>query len=607
MESPGFNNINFESSSLPEGGSGSKKSKETETKSKKKESGESTGTPVKAPEMQKKEAVADKAKELLDRFFGDDKTEKAEKSTDAKEASEAEESVQYAETVDISDETVEPPAEIPEAFLETPMPEEEAEFVPQLAEHKIAELQAEATEGEAPAETAAREAAIAMLESIRDGEDIETAGVDVTDEMEERPESPEDEAAETADDTPEAGPAEFDDDEPIRLNGSSRPTGTGSSSGGRSGGGTPPPASAPAGATPPPPRPPRPVGPGLGPSPVPASAAKTGFNTAPISPAGAGSEYQPDYRTNPNATYLLVGGIVGYLIGRRRGRIKTEKRMNVVVQKLEKHVEAKQRELNRKTEALRAQVKANYESRFHAPATQPENVPSGPQRETASAQRGEKDAERLEGLVPLPMPMRAEQPVKISRERAPRTSPEIVRMASSERPRVERGTSDNRAERSKTVELDDHDVVRLSETITVGATNLKKIYEAKLVTRTGLRRLVNEHLQGKDIRRGLAREFLAKELSFERDPRFRDVLTDEGLNPARGGGTAAQASMPEQTASPAVELAAVAPSAEPRANRLEPTNQPTRKLSAVSTGLLTVLTIIAMALAAYAVLLGLTR
>jgi hypothetical protein len=203
--------------------------------------------------------------------------------------------------------------------------------------------------------------------------------------------------------------------------------------------------------------------------------------------------------------------------------------------------------------------------------------------------------------------MRAEQPVQISRERTPRTSPETARLADSERPRVERGTSDNRAERSKTVELDDHDVVRLSETITVGATNLKKIYEAKLVTRSGLRRLVNEHLQGKDIRRGLAREFLAKELSFERDPRFRDVSNDESLNLARGGSTAAQASMPEPTATPAVELAASSPSAEPQATRAEPINQPTSKRSAVSTGLLTVLTIIAMALAAYAVLLGLTR
>jgi hypothetical protein len=58
--------------------------------------------------------------------------------------------------------------------------------------------------------------------------------------------------------------------------------------------------------------------------------------------------------------------------------------------------------------------------------------------------------------------------------------------------------------------------------ISVGATNLRRVYETQLISEQGLRRLVAVHERGGDVREVLEQELIEKETSYERDPRLRN-------------------------------------------------------------------------------------
>lgn len=116
------------------------------------------------------------------------------------------------------------------------------------------------------------------------------------------------------------------------------PTHTGGGSGaGGVGGGTPPPPPPPGGA----------AGGGFGATPPPGGGAGPPFPVGPVGgsfgPMGGGLRppvhvaVEAPARRNGRRE-LLVGGLVGYLIGRRRGRIKTEKKLLPIQKSLERQV-----------------------------------------------------------------------------------------------------------------------------------------------------------------------------------------------------------------------------------------------------------------------------
>ena len=573
MERNGFNPNFYESSN-----SESDDSKE-KAKSKKAKRVEAAPT---LPEA-KKEEIASHGKSVWEKLVKPE--EKSEKDSEEPLAPrKGQESPQELEQSPASEsrrsaETALPDAEVSgedDPTLEVFSPEEDVEVTAQLIDQQIETLQAEAVEGEEPAETVSREAAIAMLEDMKtQGEPLpadEEPGLEDGNAEGLPPlDFPLGAEAQNSSDETQPEPAPFDEDGAVPLRPTSRPTAGASNTAG--------------GATPPPPPPP-PRG-GAGPAPAQRPPEGGGSFAAPAMAPRPRSEYQPDYRHNPNATYLLVGGIVGYLIGRRRGRIKTEKRMSVVQRKLEKQVEAKQQALARKVEEVKTATREKYEAQAALlrkqtePVSRPETMPMQASSVEAKPKPVELSPTRTHRPEATPSLKRAE--VKAEGLPSARQSAERV---------------------PTTIELKDDDIVRLSEKIEVGATSLKQVYEAKLITKSGLRRLVNEHLQGRDIRRGLAREFLAKELSFERDPRFRDAI-DDGV---RGGGTAVTSvavpanELPADTSSSSTSQFVAPP--PPATRKSIPVTQPR---SAVSTGLLTVLTILAIGLAAWAVLLSLGR
>lgn len=96
---------------------------------------------------------------------------------------------------------------------------------------------------------------------------------------------------------------------------------------------------------------------------------------------------------------------------------------------------------------------------------------------------------------------------------------------------VERGLRPSAGKRTET--LNRVELLSLSEQIVIDGSSLRQIYETHLVGERGLRRLVDEHLRGGDVKKALRQEIIEREIDFERDPAMRDMPVVTVQPPAR--------------------------------------------------------------------------
>lgn len=282
--------------------------------------------------------------------------------------------------------------------------------------------------------------------------------------------------------------------------------------------------------------------------------------------------YNQNAGYNP-ASAALVGAIVGYLVGRRRGRIKTEKRLLPIQRRLEHQVndldaqfknnEAKLRRLaNRYVQqpgrpgklsvhpdrlvAAEAATKA-AESRAQKAEKQPQHavaVAKNMERERTERQKA-PEAHQLHGATKAPehighMLLNAESIpfAKLDKPNAEKLSElhsEAKTQQTKEAIENQKPVEKVKLPHDKQIEtLSRAELLGMSEKIMVDGSSLRQIYESHLVGDKGLRRLMAEHLSGGDLKQALRREIVEREIDFERDPIMRDA--SEGA--VSGGGTA---------------------------------------------------------------------
>ncbi|MEK7599763.1 MAG: hypothetical protein AAB462_01880 [Patescibacteria group bacterium] len=288
-----------------------------------------------------------------------------------------------------------------------------------------------------------------------------------------------------------------------------------------SGSGQPPVVPPPTTPAPPAGQPPHGFGGGNGPNPPFGNGPQGGFNpnqtppTPPVTPDAA-PRVEVEYRGNPAAA-ALVGGVLGYLLGRRRGRIKTEKKLLPVQKKLEKQVNGLEFQLQEKEKTLRRVAAEKVR----------QQGPIVIERLTNVAEKAPKKQEHL-GHVSL-------------------SAAEVEPMRHPEKQRSKFGIIESRANEKqaqpatgKRVEnLSREELLRLSDQIVIEGTSLRQIYETHLINERGMRRIVAENLRGGDLSKALRREIVQREVDFERDPALRDVVPQVSGGGAHAGSKAA--------------------------------------------------------------------
>lgn len=253
----------------------------------------------------------------------------------------------------------------------------------------------------------------------------------------------------------------------------------------------------------------------------------------PRAEASVGATIIETKQENHTGTALLVGAAVGYLVGRRRGRIKTEKQAAKVEKKLTAQIHNLERAVAEKERRIRTVAREAY-----AKARVTRGVTS------EALHTGRVPAREASAVAPVPVESSSANPMRAEREpqRAFTPSSELLvgavtlkaveaqparsgneATAATAPTRERRAESASQKKVAKSAEsMPRKELLEKAADISVGATNLRRVYETNLVSEQGLRRLMVAHERGEDVQRMLRQELVEKESSFERDPRMRN-------------------------------------------------------------------------------------
>jgi hypothetical protein len=212
--------------------------------------------------------------------------------------------------------------------------------------------------------------------------------------------------------------------------------------------------------------------------------------------------------TEPNRTgaALLLGGVVGYLLGRRHGRLKSEKQRKHVEEKLTAEVRVVQQKVAEKEQQIRSLAREAY-TKSHPVSSQ----------EFSKSMRQPEQPKKTDEFIQARLP-RTEQIGSVTLKAAEKllTNNRAESLAIPSKQKVEKP-----ALRSSET-LPRAELLEAAASVPVGATNLRRVYETNLISEQSLRHLMVQHERGGNIQAELKRELLEKEMSYERDPRMRN-------------------------------------------------------------------------------------
>jgi len=198
-------------------------------------------------------------------------------------------------------------------------------------------------------------------------------------------------------------------------------------------------------------------------------------NAISMPPTQQTAEKDSYYNRGDRRRDLLVGGLVGYFIGRHRGRIKTEERLLPIQQKLEKEVRGLHEAITRKE----AEVRAIAAKKFEAAST----------AETLSRH------EKIERLKSQPLPTtRFENPELLisNKQKVPERIASFV---------IEKSTKPETAPLRNIEQMSIPELLEVAEQVRVENVSLRTMYERGILDQNSLRQAIKEHLRGNRIER----------------------------------------------------------------------------------------------------------
>lgn len=229
---------------------------------------------------------------------------------------------------------------------------------------------------------------------------------------------------------------------------------------------------------------------------------------------------------------LLVGGVIGYLIGRRRGRIRTEEKMIPVQEKLEKQVKDLHGQIAERETKIRELVSKRVEqapeaNRVAVTERLVQRIEKRSEQKVENARddvRAEAIEDEIESPFIVPVPNRAERlaSVLIPRPETAAVRPEVYA-------RPESGTEIKPDIQTATVP----ELLKIANKMEIQGVTVGTMYETGRIDAVGMKRLVGEYLQGNRYE-----YMLPSLLKSEKSP---EILSDfkspsESAASAGGGG-----------------------------------------------------------------------
>jgi hypothetical protein len=290
-------------------------------------------------------------------------------------------------------------------------------------------------------------------------------------------------------------------------------------------------------------------------------------NVAP--PPATQNVYIPYYDRSRAFGDALVGGLVGYLIGKRRGRIKTERKLLPVQKKIEREVTSLKDSIARTEFTIRETAKQRVRERqteSFVGLRNPQTV-----TETVIMDRRER---------PLPAPELHRKPnLGAPPERIGKVlvAAEAIALAPLEIERQKAEPIDKSSVEKQVETLSRNELLTLSEKVIVEGSTLRQVYETHLVGERGLRRLVAEYLRGGDVIKAFKREIIEREIDFERDPKLRDTVRKNLRSSGTGGSSTLQKLLQQAGVAPGEESKAEI--AQARAQQLQQAKRQAKQAS----------------------------
>lgn len=252
----------------------------------------------------------------------------------------------------------------------------------------------------------------------------------------------------------------------------------------------------------------------------------------------AGTEISAAERAHQRAGDVLIGGILGYLLGRRRGRIKTERRLEPVKEKLEQEVIALREKIQDKEREVRELARSAAEEKKSVKQRQ-ELIERLQPKKIDKAVKAEADNTSLEEAMPL---QAAESNHAETLHKRPETIGRMAVTVDTPTPETLKETPREALQARRVEHMAATELLAVAERIVVEGASVREMYEAGRLDPEGLRHVVAEYLRGGNVEKMVAREALGEERQHERQPErqpgpFVSTAKSSGVAQSSGAAT----------------------------------------------------------------------